>query len=237
MRVALERRRTDVGARARASSFCDRKQVDKPERRRNVGREDLPSALPVLSQMLKRNRMIRSLVLRSAAAIVAVAALFLAPSARAQNPAASLFICDVPAAQGGCANGGGSPEGSVTFTFSGMTGSDAFINGAPATSPTQASEAGNDLPDLGLAKIGFSFSWLAQGSTTSPQTIFFYGPGGKVSDVLNYVYSREGLDLMNLFGYVVSAQLPSPPRSWRMTASLRPEAPRPMDCSISPIPA
>ena len=150
--------------------------------------------------------MIRSLVLRSAAAVAAVAALFLAPSAHAQNPAASLFICDVPASQGGCSNGVSSPEGSVTFSFSGMTDSDAFINGAPATSPTQASEAGTDLPDLGLAKIAFSFSWLAQGSTTSPQTIFFYGPGGKISDVLNYVYSREGLDLMNLFGYVVSAQ-------------------------------
>ena len=181
--------------------------------------------------------MIRFLVLRSAAAVAAVAALFLAPSAHAQNPAASLFICDVPASQGGCSNGVSSPEGSVTFSFSGMTDSDAFINGAPATSPNSSFRSGIDLPDLGLAKIAFSFSWLAQGSTTSPQTIFFYGPGGKISDVLNYVYSREGLDLMNLFGYVVSAQLPSPPRSWRMTASLRPAAPPPLDCSISPTPA
>ncbi len=146
--------------------------------------------------------------MRSAAAVAAVLALLVGPPARADGAAGSLFICDVPASQGGCANGGGSPEGSVTFTFSGITDGDSFVNGSPASSPTQASEASNGFPNLGLPNISFSFSWLAQGTTTSPQTIFFYGPGGNVSDVLNYAYSQEGLDLLNVFGYVISAQTP-----------------------------
>jgi hypothetical protein len=124
----------------------------------------------------------------------------------AQNPPASLFICAVTASDGGCANGGSSPAGVVTFTFSNFT--DSFVNGLPATSPTEAPEAGSDLPDLGLAKIAFSFSWLAMGSDTTPQTIFFDAPGGGVSAVLNFVYSREGLDLTNVFGYVIASETP-----------------------------
>lgn len=152
--------------------------------------------------------MIHSFAMRSAAAVAAAAVMFVAPPAHADSVAGSLFICDVSASQGGCANGGSSPEGSVTFTFSGITDGDSFVNGSPAASPTQASESGIDLPDLGLAKITFSFSWLAQGTTTSPQTIFFYGPGGNVSDVLNYAYSQEARGLLNVVGYVVSAQGP-----------------------------
>jgi len=149
--------------------------------------------------------MVHSFAMRLVAGVAAVIALFIAPSARALNPAASLFICDVPASQGGCANGGSSPEGFV-FTFSGMT--DSFVGGLPVTSPAQAAEAGTDLPDLGLAKIVFSFSWLAMGSNTPEQTIFFTTAGGKISDVLDYAYGREGLDLTNVAGYVISAQTP-----------------------------
>ena len=148
--------------------------------------------------------MTHSFAMRSAAALATVSALFVGAPARADNPAASLFICDVSAARGGCANGASSPEGFVTFTYGNVT--DSFINGLPATSPTQAATAGDDLPDLGLAKIGFSFFWLGQGTNTKPQTIFFLDPAGNVSDVLNYVYGVEGLDFMNLFGYVISAE-------------------------------
>jgi hypothetical protein len=151
--------------------------------------------------------MIRSVSLRAFAGLpLVLAALWAASSARAQNPPASLFICDVPASNGGCENGASSPEGFVTFDFSGFT--DAFIGGLPATSPTVASESGTDLPDLGLAKIGFSFFWLAMGTNTTPQTIFFETPDGHVADVLNYSYSRTGLDQTNLFGYVISSETP-----------------------------
>jgi hypothetical protein len=108
-------------------------------------------------------------------------------------------------------NGTSSPEGFVTFDFSGFT--DSFVGGVPVSSPVQALETGTDLPDLGLAKIGFSFFWLAgsAGTDTSPQTIFFTQPDGRVSDVLNYVYSvagGAGSDFLNLFGYVISAETP-----------------------------
>jgi hypothetical protein len=141
----------------------------------------------------------------SAAAVVGAAVFGLSP-AFAQNPPASLFICAVTAADGGCSNGGGSPAGVVTFTYSNFT--DSFVNGLPAVSPTEASEAGSDLPDLGLAKIVFSFSWLGMGLDTAPQTIFFDAPGGGVSAVLNFAYSREGLDLTNVFGYVIASASP-----------------------------
>ena len=140
-----------------------------------------------------------------AAALVCAALLGLSPAV-AQNPPASLFICAVTATDGGCANGGSSPAGVVTFTYSNFT--DMFVNGLPATSPTEASEAGTDLPDLGLAKIGFSFSWLGMGTDTAPQTIFLDAPGGGVSAVLNFPYSREGLDFTNVFGYVIASETP-----------------------------
>ena len=138
----------------------------------------------------------------------------------------------VTASDGGCANGGASPAGVVTFTFGNFT--DSFINGLPATSPTEAPEAGSDLPDLGLAKIAFSFSWLGMGSDTTPQTIFFDAPGGGVSAVLNFVYSREGLDLTNVFGYVIASGLPVSAAASRPTASFRLEPPPRQDPSISP---
>jgi hypothetical protein len=150
--------------------------------------------------------MLRFIGMCLGAATVAGATLFGLSPTLAQNPPASLFICAVTASDGGCANGGGSPAGVVTFTFSNFT--DSFINGLPATSPTEAPEAGSDLPDLGLAKIVFSFSWLGMGSDTTPQTIFFEAPGGGVSAVLNFVYSREGLDLTNVFGYVIASETP-----------------------------
>jgi hypothetical protein len=131
--------------------------------------------------------------------------------ASSPTSAATLYICDVPAPAGGCANGTSSPEGFVTFDFSGFT--DSFVGGVPASSPIQAPKTGTDLPDLGLAKIGFSFFWLAgsAGMDTSPQTIFFTQPDGRVTDVLNYVYSvagGAGQNFLNLFGYVVSAETP-----------------------------
>jgi hypothetical protein len=151
--------------------------------------------------------MIRSFSLRTFAGLPFVLAAFCAAQpALAQNPPATLFICDVPAPDGGCVNGASSPEGFVTFDFSGFT--DAFIAGLPATSPTVASETGTDLPDLGLAKIGFSFFWLAMGTNTASETIFFETPDGHVSDVLNFSYSRTGLDQTNLFGYVISSETP-----------------------------
>jgi hypothetical protein len=152
--------------------------------------------------------MLRSIAIYSSAAAIAGATLFGLSPALAQNPPASLFICGVSAADGGCADGGSSPPGFLTFTFSGIADGDSFINGLPATSPTQAAEAGSDLPDLGLAQISFSFSWLAMGSTTTAQTIFFDAPGGGVSAVLNFLYSREGLDETNVSGYVIASETP-----------------------------
>jgi PEP-CTERM motif len=144
--------------------------------------------------------------LAAALAFTTTAALFGTPSfAQSAN---SLFICDVPASAGGCVDGSSSPAGSATFTFSGITDGDSFIGGLPANSPTTVSESGTDLPDLGLAQIFFSFSWLAMGTTTTPQTIFFTQPDGDVSAVLNFAYSREGLDLTNVFGYLISAETP-----------------------------
>jgi hypothetical protein len=110
-----------------------------------------------------------------------------------------------------CVNGTSSPESFVTFDFSGFT--DSFVGGVPVSSPVRAPETGPDLPDLGLAKIGFSFFWLAgsSGTDTSPQTIFFPRPDGRVSDVLNYVYSvvgGAGSDFLNLLCYVISAETP-----------------------------
>jgi hypothetical protein len=150
--------------------------------------------------------MLRCIKTYFSAAAIAGAALFGLSPALAQNPPASLFICTVAASDGGCANGGSSPAGLVTFTFSNFV--DSFVNGLPATSPTEVSETGSDLPDLGLAKIPFSFSWLAMGSDTTPQTIFFDAPGGGVSAVLNFTYSREGLDLTNVSGYVIASETP-----------------------------
>jgi hypothetical protein len=152
--------------------------------------------------------MFHSLNWRSLALLLFPQILLCAPS---PTLAASLFICDVPATAGGCVNGTSSPEGFVTFDFSGFT--DSFVGGVPVSSPVQALETGTDLPDLGLAKIGFSFFWLAgsAGTDTSPQTIFFTQPDGRVSDVLNYVYSvagGAGSDFLNLFGYVISAETP-----------------------------
>ena len=150
--------------------------------------------------------MLRSIKTYVSAAAMVGAAVFGLSSAQAQNPPASLFICAVTAADGGCANGGSSPAGIVTFSFGNFV--DSFVNGLPATSPTEASEAGSDLPDLGLAKIAFSFSWLAMGSDTTSQTIFFDASGGGVSAVLNFAYSREGLDLTNVSGYVIASETP-----------------------------
>jgi hypothetical protein len=150
--------------------------------------------------------MLRLIKMFLRAVTVGGAALLGLSPAIAQNSSASLFICAVTAEDGGCANGVGSPSGFVTFTFGNFT--DMFVNGLPAVSPTDASESGSDLPDLGLAKISFSFSWLGMGSNTTPQTIFFETPGGGVSAVLNFVYSREGLDLTNVFGYVIASETP-----------------------------
>jgi hypothetical protein len=152
--------------------------------------------------------MFHSLNWRSLALLLFPQILLCAPS---PTLAASLFICDVPETSGGCVNGTISPEGFVTFDFSGFT--DSFVGGAPVSSPVQALETGTDLPDLGLAKIGFSFFWLAgsAGTDTSPQTIFFTQSDGRVSDVLNYTYSvagGAGSDFLNLFGYVISAEAP-----------------------------
>jgi hypothetical protein len=81
--------------------------------------------------------MLRSIAMFSRAAAIAGATLFGLSPALAQNPPGSLFICGVSAADGGCANGGSRPPGFLTFTFSGITDGDSFINGLPATSPTQ----------------------------------------------------------------------------------------------------
>jgi hypothetical protein len=100
------------------------------------------------------------------------------------------------------------PAGLPDFHLQRVIGGDSIINGLPVTSPIQAIETGSNLPDLGLAKIMFSFSWLAMGSTTTPQTIFFDAPGGGVSAVLNFLYSREGLDETNVSGYVIASETP-----------------------------
>ena len=80
------------------------------------------------------------------------------------------------------------------------------------SSPVQAPETGPISPIWGLAKIGFSFFWLASSSgTDTSQTIFFTRPDGGVSDVLDFIYSvagGAGSDFLNLLGYVISAETP-----------------------------
>ncbi len=124
--------------------------------------------------------------------------------ALAQPATASLSICSVSAAEGGCANGTSSPPGFVTFDFSGFLPGNTFIGGLPATSPAQAAATG---------PVDFSLFWQTQtpGVDTPEQTIFFLTSNGLVADVLNYVSSVEGgagRDFMNIFGYVQSFSAP-----------------------------
>jgi hypothetical protein len=117
---------------------------------------------------------------------------------------ASLFICNVTAADGGCVNGTSTPAGFVTFDFSGFLGGDSFVGGSPATSPAQAAASG---------KIDFSFSWhtLSPGVDTPEQTVFFVTPGGLVADVLDYassVFGGAGRDFMIISGYVLPLATP-----------------------------
>ena len=117
---------------------------------------------------------------------------------------ASLFICNVTATDGGCANGTSTTPGLVTFDFSGFLPSDSFVGGLPATSPAQAAASG---------KIDFSFSWHTQspGVDTPEQTIFFVTSGGLVADVLDYassVFGGAGRDFMIISGYVLPLATP-----------------------------
>lgn len=116
---------------------------------------------------------------------------------------ASLSICSVTAANGGCVNGTSAPPGFVTFDFSGFLPGDSFVGGLPATSPAQAAASG---------KINFSFSWhtLSPGVDTPEQTIFFTS-GGLVDDVLDYassVFGGAGRDFMIISGYVLPLATP-----------------------------
>lgn len=116
---------------------------------------------------------------------------------------ASLFICKVTPADGGCVNGTSTPPGFVTFDFSGFLPDDSFVGGLPATSPAQAAASG---------KIDFSFSWhtLSPGVDTPEQTIFFTSDG-LVDDVLDYassVFGGAGRDFMIISGYVLSLATP-----------------------------
>lgn len=66
--------------------------------------------------------MFRSFLICAFAGFPFALAAFGAPSPTlAANPPASLFICDVPATSGGCANGASSPEGFVRFDFSAVS--------------------------------------------------------------------------------------------------------------------
>jgi len=117
---------------------------------------------------------------------------------------ANLFICNVPATAGGCANGASAPTGFMTFDFSGFLPGNTFIGGLPAGSPATAPTTG---------PIDFSFFWqtTSPGTNTPVQTIFFTEPDGLVADVLNYVSSVSGgagSDFMNLFGYVEAFATP-----------------------------
>jgi hypothetical protein len=116
--------------------------------------------------------------------------------------AVSLFICDNPASEGGCANGSSSPDPFIKFTFRGF---DQYfnINGNPATSPTKTTEKGTFVG--GTKQVYFSGSWTDNGATTpvTEQTIFFRESGGGISDVLDYQYSTDGTHGV-LFGYVIS---------------------------------
>jgi hypothetical protein len=128
---------------------------------------------------------------------VAFASMFAALSPTLAH-SASLFICNVTAADGGCVNGTSTTAGSVTFDFSGFLAGDSFVGGLPATSPAQAAASG---------KIDFSFSWhtLSPGVDTPEQTIFFTS-GRLVDDVLDYASSVSGgagRDFMNISGYVL----------------------------------
>jgi hypothetical protein len=111
--------------------------------------------------------------------------------------AASLFIYNVPATEGGCVNGTSSPPGDVTFDFSGFY--DSFVGGVPATSPVLAPQG---------TETQFSLFWhtTSPGVNTPEETIYFTEPGGLIADVLNYVSSvtgGAGSDFMNIFGYVL----------------------------------
>jgi hypothetical protein len=124
--------------------------------------------------------------------------------ALAQTATASLSICSVSAAEGGCANGTSSPPGFVTFDFSGFLPGDTFIGGLPATSPAQAPASG---------EIEFSLNWHTRtpGVDTPEQTIFFTEPNGLVADVLNYTSSvtgGAGRDFMDIVGYVLALSTP-----------------------------
>ena len=117
---------------------------------------------------------------------------------------ASLFICNVTTADGGCVNGTSTPAGFVTFDFSGFLAGDSFVGGLPATSPAQAAASG---------KIDFSFSWhtLSPGVDTPEKTIFFVTSGGLVADVLDYassVFGGAGRDFMNISGYLLPLATP-----------------------------
>ena len=135
---------------------------------------------------------------------VAFASMFAALSPTLAH-SASLFICNVTAADGGCANGTSTTPGFVTFDFSGFLADDSFVGGLPATtSPAQAPASG---------EIDFSFSWhtLSPGVDTPEQTIFFVTSGGLVADVLDYassVFGGAGRDFMVISGYVLPLATP-----------------------------
>ena len=117
---------------------------------------------------------------------------------------ASLFICNVTAADSGCVNGTSTPAGFVTFDFSGFLAGDSFVGGLPATSPAQAAASG---------EIEFSLSWHTHspGVDTPEQTIFFVRSGGLVADVLDYASSVSGgagRDFMVISGYVLPLATP-----------------------------
>jgi hypothetical protein len=156
-----------------------------------------------LPQRLSRGKamsctsMMRPIVPMAFASILAALSPTLAHSA-------SLFICNVTAADGGCANGTSTTPGFVTFDFSGFLADDSFVGGVPApTSPAQAPASG---------QIEFSFSWhtLSPGVDTPEQTIFFTS-GGLVADVLDYassVFGGAGRDFMVMSGYVLPLATP-----------------------------
>jgi hypothetical protein len=135
---------------------------------------------------------------------VAFASMFAALSPTLAH-SASLFICNVTAADGGCANGTSTTPGFVTFDFTGFLADDSFVGGLPATtSPAQAPTSG---------EIDFSFSWhtLSPGVDTPEQTIFFVTSGGLVADVLDYASSVSGgagRDFMVISGYVLPLATP-----------------------------
>ena len=155
-------------------------------------------------QRLSRGRAMSCTSMMRPIVPVAFASMFAALSPTLAH-SASLFICNVTAADGGCANGTSTTPGFVTFDFTGFLADDSFVGGLPATtSPAQAPASG---------EIDFSFSWhtLSPGVDTPEQTIFFVTSGGLVADVLDYASSVSGgagRDFMVISGYVLPLATP-----------------------------